>query len=49
MIFPQTRTNKNRQLLTVSELGGEGVPGGGLADEARMLALAWGVSCPLCC
>nr|DAR52869.1 MAG TPA: Protein of unknown function (DUF2752) [Caudoviricetes sp.] len=29
-------------------LGGEGVPGGGLVDEAGMLALARGVSCPLC-
>nr|DAR71746.1 MAG TPA: hypothetical protein [Caudoviricetes sp.] len=28
---------------------GEGVPGGGLVDEAGMLALARGVSCPLCC
>lgn len=26
---------------------GEGVPGGGLVDEAGMLALAWGVSRPL--
>ena len=35
----QTRTNSNLQLLTVAFLWGEGVPGGGLVDEAGMLAL----------
>nr|DAM91611.1 MAG TPA: hypothetical protein [Caudoviricetes sp.] len=44
---PQTRTNLDRQLLTVPRGVGEGVPGGGLVDEAGMLALARLVFLPL--
>ena len=43
----QTRTNSTLQLLTVFAQVGEGVLGGGLVDEAGMLALARCVARPL--
>lgn len=48
VIFPDPYKQKTTALDGVA-LVGEGVPGGGLVDEAGMLALARGVSCPLCC